>query len=87
MSAGAKKKRKKKQGEGPEKDIWYQVYDTESEKEALLIRDKFRDVGIQSFVYEQGKKDVYGSSMKHYGISVPQQNVQKAQAVLAETAL
>ncbi len=68
-------------------DFWMQVYDTDSVDEAKNIRVKFMDIGIQCFIYEQGKKDVYGNALKHFGISVQRQHTAKAQSVLAETTL
>jgi len=68
-------------------DIWIQVYDTDSKEEAFKIQLKFKDLGIQCFLYEQGKKDVFGNIPKHYGISVPHQHAQKAQSILSEFTL
>lgn len=82
----AKKESKRPKGK-PITDFWTQVYDTESTEEAIRIRDKFADLGIQCLLYEQGKKDVYGNALKHYGISVPREHVARAQAVLCETTL
>ena len=68
-------------------DFWAQVYDTDSAEEARKIEKKFNDIGIQCLVYEQGKKDVYGDLLKHYGVSVPHDSINKAQAILAEITL
>ena len=65
-------------------DFWVQVYDTDSSDEARKIQARFNDLGIQCFLYEQGKKDVYGNALKHYGISVPRRAAEKAQSVLAQ---
>ena len=81
----AKKKQAPKVGSFDE--FWVQVYDTDSTDEARKIQAKFRDMGIQCFLYEQGKKDVYGNVLKHYGISVPRVNSDKAQSILAEITL
>lgn len=68
-------------------EFWVQVYDTDSADEARKIQAKFHDLGIQCFLYEQGKKDVYGNVLKHYGISVPRQNSEKAQSILSQITL
>jgi hypothetical protein len=71
----------------PPDEIWMQVYDTDSLDEAKKIQRKFFDSEIPSLVYQQGKKDVYGSALKHYGISVPREVMEKAQNLLAKIAL
>lgn len=71
----------------PFDDFWVQVYDTDSAEEARKIQAKFHDMNIQCFLYEQGKKDVYGNKLKHYGISVPRRNSEKAQEILAQIPL
>ncbi len=68
-------------------DFWIQVYDTDSAEEARKIQSRFHDMNIQCFLYEQGKKDVFGNRMKHYGISVPRRNSEKAQEILAQITL
>ena len=68
-------------------DFWIQVYDTDSADEARKIQVKFHDMSIQCFLYEQGKKDVYGNIPKHYGISVPRKSFEKAQSILAQITL
>ena len=68
-------------------EFWVQVYDTDSIEEARKIQLKFHDMNIPCFLYEQGKKDVYGNLLKHYGISVPRKSSEKAQSVLAQISL
>lgn len=68
-------------------DFWVQVYDTDSAEEARKIRHKFQDMNIQCFLYEQGKKDVYGNLLKHFGISVPRKTAERAQQILAQITL
>ena len=77
----------KKQKHAALDDFWVQVYDTDSIEEARKIQFKFQDMNIQCFIYEQGKKDVYGNALKHYGISVPRKASEKAQSVLAQIIL
>ena len=68
-------------------EFWMQVYDTDSMEDAKKIQRKFFDSDIPCFVYQQGKKDVYGDRMKHYGVSVPKDVTEKAQGLLAKIAL
>ncbi len=84
VAPSMKKKPQRSTKPVPSDEFWVQVYDTDSDEEAKKIRIKFRDLGIQCFLYEQGKKDVYGNLMKRYGVSVPKQHAPKAQSVLAQ---
>lgn len=68
-------------------EFWMQVYDTDSMEDAKKIQRKFFDSEIPCLVYQQGKKDVYGDRMKHYGVSVPREVTEKAQNLLAKIAL
>jgi hypothetical protein len=79
-----KAKRKRQPPAAAPGEFWVQVYDTDSADEARRIQARFHDLGIQCFLYEQGRKDVYGNVMKHYGISVPRRVLEKAQSVLSE---
>ncbi len=82
----AKPKPRPKRPAVPE-EFWTQVYDTESLEDAKKIQRKFLDSEVPCLVYQQGKKDVYGDRMKHYGISVPREVMEKAQNLLAKIAL
>lgn len=79
---GPKKKRAPKAA--ADEEFWIQVYDTDSSDEARRIQAKFHDLGIQCFLYEQGKKDVFGNVLKHFGISVPRRLSDRAQSILAQ---
>lgn len=68
-------------------EFWMQVYDTDSIEEARKIQRKFLDSEVPCLVYQQGKKDVYGDRMKHYGVSVPKEVVEKAQHLLTRITL
>lgn len=68
-------------------EIWAQVYDTDSLEDAKKIQRKFFDAEIPCLVYQQGKKDVYGDRMKHFGISVPREVLEKAQHLLTRITL
>lgn len=68
-------------------EFWMQVYDTDSMEDAKKIQRKFFDSEIPCLVYQQGKKDVYGDRMKHFGVSVPREVAEKAQNLLAKITL
>ncbi len=68
-------------------ELWMQVYDSETIEEARKIQRKFYDADIPCLVYQQGKKDVYGERLKHYGISVPKNLAETAQNLLAKIVL
>lgn len=68
-------------------EFWMQVYDTDSMEDAKKIQRKFFDSEIPCLVYQQGKKDVYGDKMKHFGVSVPREVTEKAQNLLAKITL
>ena len=79
------KKAKRREKSGIE--FWLQVYDTDAIDEARRIQVKFNDVGIQCVISEQGKKDVFGNTPKHYAVSVPRDSADRAQAILSKLAL
>ena len=86
-SAPAPKVKRPPKKSAQKTELWVQVYDTESNSDVRKIQKKFQDMGIQCLVYEQGKKDVYGEVLKHYGISVPRASVGESQSILAKIAL
>lgn len=75
------------EGLGETEAFWAQVFDTDSADEARKARDAFAKMKIRCLIYRQGKKDVFGEPMKHYGLSVPQDCVEKAQSILTELIL
>lgn len=85
-AAASKPKPRAKRPAVPE-EFWTQVYDTDSAEEARKIQRKFFDSEIPCLVYQQGKKDVYGDKLKHYGISVPKEVMEKAQNLLTKITL
>jgi hypothetical protein len=84
--AAPKPKPRAKRPAVPE-EFWMQVYDTDSVEEARKIQRKFLDSEVPCLVYQQGKKDVYGDRMKHYGVSVPREVMEKAQQLLTRITL
>jgi hypothetical protein len=79
-----KKNKSRSKKQGLLEEIWAQVYDTDSSEEAQKIKSKFQDLGIPCLLYEQGKKDVYGAILKHFGISVSKRDFSRAQHILSE---
>lgn len=75
------------EGIGEQEPFWAQVFDTDSADEARKARGAFAKMKVRCLIYRQGKKDVFGAPMKHYGISVPQDCVEKAQSILTELTL
>ena len=86
VPAASKPKPKAKRNAVPD-EFWMQVYDTDSMDDARKIQRKFFDSEIPCLVYQQGKKDVYGDKMKHYGVSVPREVMEKAHNLLAKITL
>jgi hypothetical protein len=64
-------------------EIWVQVYETESLDEARLLQARLQEDEVECVVYQQGKKDIHGNSMKGVGIAVPKTAVPHAQGVIS----
>lgn len=65
------------------KEPWVQVYETASSEDARLIQARLQEEEVECLVYEQGKKDIYGNSLKGIGIAVPKSSVPLAQKVIS----
>lgn len=65
------------------REPWVQVYETASSEDANLIQARLQEEEIECLVYEQGKKDIYGNSLKGIGIAVPKSSVPLAQKVIS----
>ncbi len=65
------------------KDTWVQVYDTDSLEEIKSLQARLEEEELECFIYEQGRKDVHGNSLKGYGIAVPKSSVAHAQKIIA----
>lgn len=65
------------------REPWVQVYETASAEDANLIQARLQEEEIECLVYEQGKKDIYGNSLKGIGIAVPKSSVPLAQKVIS----
>ena len=65
------------------RELWVQVYETASSEDAQLIQARLQEEEVECLVYEQGKKDIYGNSLKGIGIAVPKSSVPLAQKVIS----
>ena len=61
---------------------WVQVYDTDSFDEIKSLQAHLEEEEIECFIYEQGRKDIYGNQLKGYGIAVPRTSVGLAQRII-----
>src|SRR3989338_2898795 len=64
------------------REMWVQVYDTDSLAEVQGIQAQLEEE-LECFVYEQGRKDIHGNLLKGYGIVVPRTSVPLAQKVVS----
>ena len=65
------------------KESWVQVYETASSEDAQLIQARLQEEEVECLIYEQGKKDIYGNTLKGIGIAVPKSAVPLAQKVIS----
>jgi len=65
------------------REVWVQVYDTDSLGEAQGLRAKLQEEELECLVYEQGRKDVHGNVLNGFGIAVPRSSVPLAQKIIA----
>ena len=65
------------------REPWVQVYETASVEDAHLIQARLQEEEIDCLLYEQGKKDIQGNSMKGIGIVVPKSSVPLAQKIIS----
>lgn len=65
------------------REPWVQVYETASSEDAQLVQARLQEEEIECLIYEQGKKDIYGNTLKGIGIAVPKSQVPLAQKVIS----
>jgi hypothetical protein len=65
------------------RETWVQVYETASMEEARVLQARLQEEEIECVVYEQGKRDIHGNSMKGVGVAVPKTSAPQAQAIIA----
>lgn len=69
------------------REMWVQVYDTDSLEEAQTIQVRLEEEDLNCLIYEQGRKDVHGNPLKGFGIAVPRTSVVRAQNIIARMPL
>jgi len=67
----------------PTREPWAQVYETASVDEAYMIQARFQEEEVNCVLYEQGKKDLQGQSLKGIGIAVPKSSLPLAQKIIS----
>lgn len=65
------------------REPWIQVYETASPEDAYLIQARLQEEEVECLVYEQGKKDIYGNTLKGIGIAVPKSSLPLAQKTIS----
>ena len=65
------------------REAWVQVYETSSVEDAHLIQARLQEDEVECMLYEQGKKDIYGNSLKGIGVAVPKSSVPLAQKIIS----
>ena len=65
------------------REPWVQVYETASQEDAHLIQARLQEEELECLIYEQGKKDIYGNSLKGIGIAVPKSSIPLAQKIIS----
>ena len=64
------------------REIWVQVYDTDSLTEAQALQARPQEEELECLIYEQGRKDIHGNALKGFGIAVPRTSVALAQKII-----
>lgn len=64
-------------------EMWLQVYETDSLDEAKTLRAKLQEQEVECVLYEQGKKDIHGNTLKGIGIAAPKSSARLAQNVIS----
>ena len=64
-------------------ESWIQVYETADSEEAKLLQARLQEEEVDCILYEQGKKDIHGHSLKGVGIAVPKSAAPHAQRIIS----
>ena len=64
-------------------EIWIQVYETASMDEGRLLQARLQEDELECILYEQGRKDINGNSLKGIGIAVPKSLASNAQRIIS----
>ncbi len=65
------------------REAWVQVYETASMEEGRNLQARLQEEEVECVLYEQGKKDIHGNSLKGIGIAVPKTAVSLAQNIIS----
>ncbi len=65
------------------REVWMQVYETDSMEEARKLQARLQEEEIECVVYEQGKKDIHGNVLKGVGLAVPKTAGSHSQGLIA----
>lgn len=64
-------------------EIWVQVFETGSLDEARVLQARLQEEEVECVLYEQGKKDIHGNTLKGVGIAVPKTAMALAQNIIS----
>ncbi|MSR76992.1 MAG: hypothetical protein EXS63_02025 [Candidatus Omnitrophica bacterium] len=67
------------------RELWMQVYETASVDEARSLQARLQEEEIECVLYEQGRKDIHGNSMKGIGVAVPKTAAPHSQSVISRS--
>ena len=65
------------------REVWTQVYETASLDEARLLQARLQEQEVECLLYEQGKKDIHGNTLKGIGVAVPKTAAPHAQNIIS----
>ncbi|MBI3307261.1 MAG: DUF2007 domain-containing protein [Candidatus Omnitrophica bacterium] len=68
---------------GSSGEVWTQVYETADPEEAKLLQARLQEEEVDCILYEQGKKDIHGNSLKGVGVAVPKPAASHAQRIIS----
>lgn len=64
-------------------EIWVQVYETASADEGKMLQARLQEDELECVLYEQGRKDIHGNTLKGIGIAVPKTLASHAQRIIS----
>lgn len=83
VSAGEARPRRFFRPKKNPREVWAQVYETETLDEARILQAQLQEHEIDCVVYEQGKKDIHGNALKGVGVAVPKSSMGNAQGIIS----
>lgn len=69
------------------REVWVQVFETASLDEARRLQARIQEEEVACIVYEQGKKDIHGNTLKGIGIAVPKTATRLAQGIISRMSI